>query len=103
MKPWELDSSQVTIMRAYNATIYMEDGDKYHITFYDENCDIVEATIKKEYFINFPYSIEDGTYFGLIVYTLKGHPGVTTAPWPIMRYWSKSLQALKNTEEASDD
>ncbi len=102
--PWEKDSSQVTIIDGFTSKIIEEngDGDGYFIEFTDSDGAIVEAGILKSEFIELPYPVKVGSYFGIIIFRLKGMIGTTVSVWPVVKFWHQSLRDEKDEKKDED-
>jgi hypothetical protein len=104
MNPWELDSSQVEIVRSYETEIMGEDGDKYLIEFADKDGGMVEAKLPKKEFEGVPGlgeprgmsgwqpAVGSMLYCGIVIYRMKGEKGLRVGIWPLASYWHPSLR-----------
>jgi len=96
--PWKLDSTEVDIVEAYEAKVIGEDGGEYVIVFTDYDGGTVEARLDKHEFQGFPYLVDEGAFFGIVVYRREGQPGTTASAWPVAEWWHFSLQDLPDAE-----
>lgn len=96
--PWELDSTRIDIVETYAAEVVGEDGQDYLIEFADYDGGTVEARLGKCEFEDLPYPVEDGTYFGIVVYRRKDQRGTTASVWPVAEYWHPTLRELPDAE-----
>jgi hypothetical protein len=100
IKPWELPSDRIDVIKAYAAEVIEEDGDDYIITFIDDDGELVEANVAKTDFESLPHRVRVGTAFGLVAFREKGSGIVSASVWPIARYWHQSLRADRDVEIA---
>jgi hypothetical protein len=89
--PWQLSSSQITIIDIYEAEVTGEVDDDFMIEFYDSEMEIVEAMLPKKEFEEHPGDVKKGTAFGIVLYRQQGEYAPKIGAWPIQEYWNKSL------------
>jgi hypothetical protein len=90
--PWEMEKSQVEVVKNYSAKIVDEGKADYLIEFYDYDGSIVEANLPKERFKDFPHPVRPGTHFWIIVYRIKSQQETRVSAWPVAKFWHRSWQ-----------
>lgn len=101
-RPWEKGPLEVRVIRTFEGEIDAEAGDDYNISFADYDGGIVEAKLPKEEFRHFPYPIEAGTWFGIVLYQEGKNTKMKVGAWPLMSYWNKELVEASERDERKD-
>lgn len=90
MHPWEKSPLEVEIIEGHEAEIIGEEGEEFFVAFPDRDGEKIEAKIDKKQFEGFPYSVDEGTYFGIIVYREDNQ--TKAGAWPTAEYWNPELR-----------
>ena len=102
--PWQMSPLDINVVCGYSCKVMWEDGDEYAIEFHDDDGRIVEAKISKKEFRDWPVSIDDDPYFGLVFYRENKEGAVDQIrAWPVTKYWNPELReaAFKGEEKQS--